>query len=262
MRKNNCEAIRQELDELMLNEARSADVTEHLKECAACREFQDKQTKLRQMVGSLGTVSAPADFDFRLRARLANESSNAGSSWNFAYITARRGFAMAAMLLVFVTGVVLVRNVWNKPAANDQFATGKQPAVPAPPALAPDQKPVVNEKPAVDHQTTENSGGEVLTANPVKRPLIVRNDRPSPSASKIKRPLATEDFSSEGAGVIRGAEPAGAFAAFPLDASLQSFKVSLDDGRGNARTISVPTVSFGSQRTLQPGNQFAQKRDW
>ena len=73
MRKNNCEVIRQELDELMLDENSSAAVTEHLRECAACREFNEKQTKLRQIVGSLGTVSAPPDFDFRLRARLANE---------------------------------------------------------------------------------------------------------------------------------------------------------------------------------------------
>jgi hypothetical protein len=51
-------------------------------------------------------------------------------------------------------------------------------------------------------------------------------------------------------------------AAFPIDASLQPFKVSLDDGRGNAKTISVPTISFGSQRIVQSGNQYAPKRDW
>ena len=69
MRKNNCEVIRQELDELMLSETGSARVVEHLRECAACHEFNEKQTRLRQIVGSLGTVSAPPDFDFRLRAR-------------------------------------------------------------------------------------------------------------------------------------------------------------------------------------------------
>jgi hypothetical protein len=49
---------------------------------------------------------------------------------------------------------------------------------------------------------------------------------------------------------------------FPIDASLQSLKFSLDDGRGNARTISVPTISFGSQRVLQNANQFAPKGVW
>jgi hypothetical protein len=65
-----------------------------------------------------------------------------------------------------------------------------------------------------------------------------------------------------GATVYSATEPVGVSAAFPIDASVQSFKVSLDDGRGNARTISVPTISFGSQRIMQGENQFAPKRDW
>ena len=62
MRKNTCELVRRELDELMLDETCSTAVLGHLRECGACREFHEKQTKLRQIVGSLGTVSAPADF--------------------------------------------------------------------------------------------------------------------------------------------------------------------------------------------------------
>ena len=89
--------------------------TEHLKECLACREFHQTQTKLRQMVGSLGTVSAPADFDFRLRARLANDSGGEGLHyWSFA----RRGLAVAAVLVLFVTGIVVVRNVVNQGTDN------------------------------------------------------------------------------------------------------------------------------------------------
>jgi hypothetical protein len=71
------------------------------------------------------------------------------------------------------------------------------------------------------------------------------------------------DFSSEGAEMIRATEPVGVSAAFPIDgSSIQSLKVSIDDGRGNARTISVPTISFGSQRIVKEANQFAPKRDW
>ncbi len=76
--------------------------------------------------------------------------------------------------------------------------------------------------------------------------------------------MATVDFSSLRTEVI-GVEPAGnsdAHAVFPIDASLQSFRVSLDDGQGNARTISVPTIRFGSQRMLPKGNQFAPKGVW
>ena len=76
--------------------------------------------------------------------------------------------------------------------------------------------------------------------------------------------MATLDFSSQRPDPF-GIEAAGsseARALFPIDAALESFKVSLDDGQGNARTISVPTIRFGSQRMLLKGNQFAQKGVW
>jgi hypothetical protein len=242
MRKNNCEVIRQELDELMLDETSSARVVEHLRECAACREFNEKQTRLRQIVGSLGTVSAPPDFDFRLRARLAND---AGSATFHFWPLARRGLAFAAVLLVFVMGALVVRSVFNRPQENKQVATTEQHNnTPAPPTVAPTQEP--------------NFALPISESSPERRPQIVRNERPS----RIKRPLVAEDFSSQRAEVINGREPAGTFEVMPLDSSLQSFKVSLDDGRGNARTISVPSISFGSQRMLQPVNQYVSKRDW
>jgi hypothetical protein len=245
MKKNNCELIRRELDELMLDEACSAAAAEHLRECAACREFQEQQTKLRQIVGGLGTVSAPADFDFRLRARLANES-NASVYWTFL----KRGFAFAALLLFFAMAALLVRNVMNRPAAVEQIATKEQPREAAP---QPTSQPRGVPAPADDG----------VVAGIPKKPASVIKERPSPVAFKNRRSLATLDSAFERADVINGAEPVGTSAAFPIDAaSLQSFIVSLDDGRGNAKTISVPTISFGSQRIVQGGNQFASKRVW
>ena len=244
MRTKNCEVIRQELDELMLGETYSASVTEHLRECAACREFHEKQTRLRQIVGSLGTVSAPADFDFRLRARLANESNNVVS---FYWPTARRGLAVAAMLVVFATGAILVRSVWNRPTASNSVATSVQTTAPEPPKQ-------------IESHPANEPRKEVVAGSTVRRVGTTKNERVA--SVTPKRPLATQDFSSERAQVINGQEPVDAFEAFRLDTSLQSFKVQLDDGRGNARTISVPTVSFGSQRMLQTANQYAPKRVW
>jgi hypothetical protein len=247
MRKNICRVVRQELDELMLGETGSASAVEHLRECAACREFHQQQTSLRKIVGSLGTVAAPADFDFRLRARLAGDSSNAGLAWPFA----RRGFALATMLLVFATGAVLMRNVLNRPPKEEVVTTTNQPAVvPEPPKQVETKDPKAQSSP------------ELIATVPQKRPQTIKSERRSSTASKTPRRLVAEDFSSTRAEVISGQDPASESDAFPLDASLQSFKVLLDDGRGNARTISVPTVSFGSQRMLQTGNQFAPKRVW
>jgi len=250
MRNNNCELIRRELDELMLDEAYSSSTVEHLRECAECREFHDKQTKLRQIVGSLGTVAAPPDFDFRLRARLANESSRAAQ---FHYWPlARRGLAVATLLLVFATGAVWVRNVIHQPSAPGEVASKEKPKV-QPPAKSTETVALAG---------PVNSDQSLIATVREKRPQIVKGERPAPATYKSKRPMTAVDFSSVRAEVINGMQPVGTSTAFPIDASLQSFKVSVDDGRGNARTISVPTISFGSQRIGQSANQFAPKRVW
>ena len=241
MRKDNCEVVRRELDELMLGEACSTAVTEHLRDCASCREFHEQQTKLRQIVGSLGTVEAPADFDFRLRARLA-QSNGSSVYWPFA----RRGLAVAAIVLVFLVGVVMVRNVMNKPGVD---YVAEKPQVQQP-EKATEVTPVVKEEKKPEQQVV---AGVVNDAAP-----IIKKGRSQTDYKK--RPLSSFALSSTGAEVIKGTEPVTA--AFPIDVSPQSFTVSLEDGRGNARTISVPTISFGSQRIVQSGNQLAPKRVW
>lgn len=254
MRNTNCELVRRELDELKIGEAVSAAAVEHLRECAACREFNEKQTKLRQIVGSLGTVAAPPDFDFRLRARLANESNSAVYHFSPAsFLFGRRGLAVAATLLLFATGAVLVRNVLNRPGPINSVARHEQPAVEQPSQRVESNGP-----------TREmNPPSSVVADNADRRPQTIKNERPVTAAYKPRRSVTAVDFSSERADLINGTEPVGVSAAFPIDASsVQSLKVSVDDGRGNARTISVPTISFGSQRLVRDANQFAPKRDW
>lgn len=240
MRETKCEAVRRELEELMLGDECSMSTTQHLRECSDCREFHHKQTKLRQIVGSLGTVEAPPDFDFRLRARLASESGSAGFhlrtvQWSFA----TKGFAAATMMLLFVGGAVYVRTIVNQPATTEVAEQRSEPVQPTPApveekALVYDQAPVVS---------SYSDSRRAVT------------DRRAPS--RTKAPLVAVEFSSERAPVISDAQRHSAI--FPIDASLQSLKVSVDDGHGNARTISVPTITFGSQRVLPGTNQFAQK---
>jgi hypothetical protein len=219
MRKNTCELIRRELDELMLDETCSTAAIEHLRECDECREFHEKQTKLRQIVGSLGTVAAPADFDFRLRARLANESSSAASHFNFVdWPVLRRGLAAAALLLVFATGAFLVRSMLNGPVPVTE--TAKESAAPR-----------VTETPGQVEQAStpivsDTGKHEVVTLPPSKHTQKNKMDARAQVAVSNNRRLATVDSSSTGANVLNGAEPLASSAAIPIDASsLQSFTV-------------------------------------
>ena len=254
MRDKQCEVIRRELEELTLNEEFSVATAAHIRGCADCREFQRQQTKLRQIVGSLGTVNAPADFDFRLRARLAADSETSGVRY---WSCAVRGLATVAVLVVFGVGATIV---WQRmrtepagPVAQEQGAPPHEQ-----PAQAGAQVPLEpnrTEEPARSGLREESS---VVAANTPARRTV-----PRPAAFKSRVPIATLERSSTAARVYPITQPAlDSATVFPIEASLQSVKISLDDGRGNARTISFPTVTFGSQRVMATGNQFNSQGVW
>src|SRR6478672_10372656 len=176
MKDTRCEPVRRELEELTLNETFGGATAGHLRDCAECREFQRQQMKLRQIVGSLGTVNAPADFDFRLRARLAADSQRS-SFRSFAV----KGLATAAVLVVFGVGVAVV---WQRNAQ------------PGPVAEAP--------------RTTQTKPDEqigITKPAPEVTPTVAVNHEPKPKVErsfvvKPKRTLTALDFSSERANVI------------------------------------------------------------
>ena len=246
MKDRQCEVIRRELEDATLNDEFSTRTSSHLETCADCREFHRQQSKLRQIVGSLGTVNAPADFDFRLRARLAADADKPG--FRFWTMTVR-GLATAAVLVVFGVGAVMI---WQR----------MQEPTPATIAVTPQQPPQPIE-PTRSEEGNRNASSSAHGRDPI--PVIADTTTPPRKhdprrAPKQKQPIAAVDFSNEGANVVSNTRSAADTATvFPIETSLQSLKVSLDDGRGNARTISFPTVSFGQQRVLTTGNQFAPK---
>lgn len=246
MKDKHCGPVRRELEELPLNDDFSTATVEHLQTCGDCREFQRNQTKLRQIVGSLGTVNAPADFDFRLRARLAADSQE--PSFRFRTF-AVKGLATVAVLVVFGVGAVVV---WQR--THEQAPVIAE----APPRAAEPSQPVAQNREA-------GSTANLPAPLPVvadNRPQPPRKIERAPAANKAKRTVTAVDFSSERAPVVSNEPAFYTTNEFRIEGSSQSLKVSLDDGRGNARTISFPSVSFGSQRVLTNANQFTPKGAW
>jgi hypothetical protein len=156
--------------------------------------------------------------------------------------------AVAAVLLVIGSAFVL-DSFRNRPDA--QIAGGKQVV----------SAPVVPESQAALIPVKSNDANIVKAPPQIDQPRGVAPIHRSRGNSGVRNEFAglrgnrlgTRDQASTSAGVLkRGEQLAEAYptAAFPINASNQSLKVSVDNANGASRTISLPTVSFGSQRSL------------
>jgi hypothetical protein len=234
MNEVNCRSVCLQIEEAELGWTPSGALRSHLERCEKCGQFLEEQTKLRQMVAGIGHVQAPSDFDFRLRARMAAEN-NKGSSFlprfSFGIPT-----AAVAALLVLVAGVIGLRVMRVQPVAGPSSPESTVRVLPLPEPTERVQIAEVN-PPA---KAEEPNDVEKIVHNPARQ--VTTNRKPR---------VATREYSSAAAEVVKRDEPAADQEyAFKIDGSQQSLKVSLEDGAGVYRTISVPRVSFGSQRTF------------
>jgi hypothetical protein len=250
MRNMNCRKIRREIEEARPGYFLSSDVNNHILNCVACEKLLREQTKLRELVSSLGTVEAPGDFDFRLRARLADEKRARAQSLGFSNFSfGFRSATVATILLLIGSALIFV-----------SFRTRSDNSVVA---IAPTD----GAGSPIDPKKVVNNGGPEVVRTPDKQGTVVDAGVKSPVQPSMKRRQglrqtvasqrdnnrqSTRDQSSTPAHVLTRDPLAGVYptSAFPIDGGYQSLKVSVDDGHGTSRTISLPTVSFGSQRAL------------
>jgi len=253
MSKSICTTIQRELDEMALGEQCNAAAFEHLAQCDECRDYHQKGAKLREIVGSLGTVSAPPDFEIRLRSRLARGNNSLRTPFINSWFLSQRGAALATVLVILIAGAILVSQRSKRNAAGPSVAESHQAPTPASGAV-----PKENSNPVVAVREEHNTS--TVEAAPVG---VFINKRTLPSTPRNKRNTVAADFSSLQAPVIQGSQSLTSNdAIFPVDASQQSLKVSLLDGRGNRKTISLPTVTFGSQRVVPASTSYAPKGVW
>jgi hypothetical protein len=254
MRNKNCREIRREIEEARSADFLSAAARSHLEVCAACETLSRQQIKLRAILSSLDTVEAPGDFEYRVRSRLAAEKRMGARVLPFANLSFGFRSAAVAAILLLIGSAVLVLALRSNP--NTSVAGGDK--------VAP--KPVMPE-PASGSPTSVNGPGstEVAKGTTINQPKPIEQNQlyvpRTPKGTGLRREVASNrsgnrfaarDMSQTGAQVLTRDQLAGTYptAAFPINASYQSLKVSVDDSSGTPRTISLPSVSFGSQRTL------------
>src|ERR1041385_1150792 len=136
MNSSECRDVRQEIDQSELGLRLSESSESHVIGCARCAAFRAERTRLRELVGSLRPVTAPADFDMRLRARIAREQVQSSTQPSiFRLFMSTPAIAFAGLIVMVVGGLV-----WTNQRAlkNPTTTAGNQTAAPNPtsPAVA------------------------------------------------------------------------------------------------------------------------------
>jgi hypothetical protein len=241
MNGNNCRVTRREIDQSELNATLSDQATAHVGACSACREFRDERTRLRQMIGSLEPVTAPANFDLRLRARIAAEGQGAARQPFFAgFALSTPAMAVAALLVVSLASVVwFVEHKRNSSTTAAASPSTKERAQETPPRES-DQKLAISITP----------GNETPGPNPGNK----GGRKPFGANSKRNQTVNASDLLNRSRDFGVGPQPVykqmvDQIGQVSLTAPDKPLVFSMQDARGTRR-ISLPPVSFGSQRLV------------
>ncbi|HEX8129413.1 MAG TPA: hypothetical protein VF527_09960 [Pyrinomonadaceae bacterium] len=259
----NCQKCKIEIEDRDLcREVLSDAARGHMAACAECRIFGEERLALRRLVGGLETVSAPADFDFRMRARLAAERGNGAprARW-FNFSPAALSWPLAGCLALVISASLYFQQRRPDAPAPPQTAEQTRAAEPSPQAVIAERvRPGVQAlsretRPGVDVASSKNSTAQ-------RRRIV-----PSRLAARAGVEREVAEVSESNVTSLTGSTPRfapggttrteGALIPVQLNAPEGQLKVLLRDTSGGARTISVDSVSFGSRDVMgRPGATF------
>jgi hypothetical protein len=228
-----CREVRREIDQSELGQSLSANAETHLALCAPCAEFRGERSRLRELVGALTPVTAPPDFDMRLRARLAREREVSRQPFIFRFVMSTPGIVLAAVLLLVVGTIVFISQ--RRPQSPSLASGNDHVVIPAPePAVAKNDK--TPETPAI---TPVNESQH----KPKQSPLVAQNtSRVTAPANAVPQ---VDDLNATRAQTVRAVERAGEVSVI---APLKPMVVTMYDEHGATKKIQLPAISFGSQR--------------
>lgn len=107
-----CKKFRTEIEEAGRGVPLGASAATHVAACDSCRAFDAERVRLRALVSDLSRVEAPADFEFRLRARIARAGGDERTRATRRAFVPGAAWLTAAGCLVLALGIfVHFRNV-------------------------------------------------------------------------------------------------------------------------------------------------------
>lgn len=242
---SDCKAYRREIDAAADGLPVSSDARAHLALCRACGEELHTRESLRALVGGLGQVEAPPDFEFRLRARMAAAKTGGGRFEGARWFYGFAPFAVAACFVVVTTSLYF-RQAPQPPAA-------VSPVVASMPARSVEPAAVSRERqagPAVENREAMQEGRTNVALSAAHRS--------APESSTSGRQVREVAFrGARRAGFVQRTAVSSFTAArvlrpvtITLKAPAEPLRMILRDESGAARVVPMRAVSFGSQNVL------------
>lgn len=230
-----CRLVRLEIDNSDLGQRLSERLESHVAGCSGCAQFRLERSELRGLVGSLKPVAAPADFEMRLRARIAREKdSRARQPFIFRFALSTPGIALAAGLVLMVAAAVWI-NQHRAPQTLTEVTANSGNDVP---------KEVPKEAPSTKQNSDDVIPGTKPSADaPVQ---VAKRTNPINRNAKSASENVSSDFGVGRAPAIgRISDREGEVS---LTAPSQPMVVTVQDANGQSHKILLPPVSFGAQR--------------
>ncbi len=250
----NCRECRTEIEIVSLTEDLSARAAAHLATCAACRMFETEQTSLRRLLGTLEPVGAPADFEFRLRARMTAQPHTTAR-----FILPRlslRALALAAAACLVLALSMTLKRPTPQPMAGSEPTAAQGSATVAPISVAhpkPIEVAATNTAPVMRDSSPSNSGSAKSTTTGQRPALPLERSRAAglPTRKSVNGAIGVNDLGVRGAPIVTEAalhNPV-TLQSIPISvaASAKPLKVFFKDTQGAERMISLEPVSFGAR---------------
>jgi hypothetical protein len=253
-----CQKFRIEIEEAARGASLGASAAAHVAACEACHAFRAERDQLRALVAGLGRVAAPADFELRLRARIARaDEGRARFAWR-GFVPGAAWLAVASCLVLALAAVVHFRQAQtqSQPVASSGDRAVEvahaTPTLQSPPA----QQQANDEPRVVETGTATNRAADRtarLTSRVQNAPRRQKTIVPREALEEIAKsqptvkPLDTNLMSVTGAKIYVGS-PIALSGTMPE----RKLEVLFKDTRGAQRMVAVDPVTFGAHDHTPP----------
>jgi hypothetical protein len=238
--------------------ALAADAAAHVSACDSCRAFRRERERLRLLVAELARVDAPADFEFRLRARVARVGS-AGRAH-----TSRRAFVPGVAWLAFASCLVLALGIFvhlregaqkvqnadaqgatvaRQDAVSDRLATAQGGQ------RADDVKPMTINVGGMSEASGKQSKHSQRTARREKFVLTPKAVEEMAGVSPAPRQVESRSMAVGGSPIYYGVP-----IPLPVATSERKLEALFSDVRGAQRIVAVDPVTFGAREQTPHSN--------